>query len=129
MNSIGFRELNLSNSMIDIAAMQELAIAIRRTDTLRALRVAQSKMTDDVADVLQAALAENMSIIVLDLAQNYLHVDTVEDTMVMESGSESRKCTIDVYILSCQSSPLMSLTLSTPIYALYTFSDAVNNNF
>jgi Ran GTPase-activating protein (RanGAP) involved in mRNA processing and transport len=72
---LGFRELNISTNPIGDDGIKELCIAIRRTGSLRILRVANCGITEKGGQLLQDALSDNATITVVDVYGNLMSSD------------------------------------------------------
>ncbi len=68
----GFRELNLSTNPIGDEGIKEISIALRRTQTLRILRISNCGITEVGGQWLQDALAENSTVVVIDAYGNLM---------------------------------------------------------
>jgi Ran GTPase-activating protein (RanGAP) involved in mRNA processing and transport len=68
----GFRELNISTNLIGDDGIKEICIAIRRSETLEILRIANCGLTEVGGQWLQDALAENSTIVVIDAFGNLM---------------------------------------------------------
>jgi Ran GTPase-activating protein (RanGAP) involved in mRNA processing and transport len=68
----GFRELNLSTNPIGDSGIKEICLAIKRTLTLKILRIANCGITEQGGQWLQDALSENSTIIVIDAYGNLM---------------------------------------------------------
>jgi hypothetical protein len=68
----GFREIVLSNNNIGDLGIQEVCEAISRSQTLRIVRVAHCHITEEGGEIFQAALAENSTVVIVDVYGNLM---------------------------------------------------------
>lgn len=81
---MGFRSLDLSNNPIGDAGVRELCFALVRTNTLKALYLHACQITDSGGAELQDAMANNATIVVLDVRANLMSADQESLTAVMQ---------------------------------------------
>lgn len=79
---MGFRSLDLSNNPIGSAGASELCFAIVRSNTLKVLRLHACNIDDIGGAELQAAMADNASIVILDVRNNPMSADQESQTTV-----------------------------------------------
>lgn len=69
---MGFRYLNLSNNPIGDEGVLELCFAIERSNTLRQLLLHGCQITDAGGRALRKSMADNPTIVVLDVSDNWM---------------------------------------------------------
>ena len=69
---MGFRYLNLSNNPLGDEGAAELCFAIERSNTLRQLLLHACQISDAGARALRKSMADNPTIVVLDVTDNWM---------------------------------------------------------
>lgn len=82
MCRMGFRHLNLSNNPIGDEGVLELCFAVERSNTLRQLLLHGCQITDKGAGALRKSMADNPTIVVLDVTDNWMSSDLESLTRV-----------------------------------------------